>query len=95
MAYDDEETIDDFEENSTYSPAGREEAIEDDEVDELEEGFMEGYEEGERAANCGLCKKLLGTDFIEEEIEGKLYRFCTEAHAEAFQRKHQDDIEED
>lgn len=87
--YDDEDPIDEeFSDEITDEPVSPEESFEDDEIDEIEEGFMEGYEEGERAATCALCKRLFGSDFIEEEIDGEIYRFCSENHAEAFKRKH-------
>ncbi len=70
-----------------YSEEGREEAMEDDEVDELEEGFMKGYEGGEKMAKCTLCKKPLGKSFVEEEIHGEVCRFCSEEHADAYMRK--------
>ena len=80
----------DFEEGDheadIYEEEGREELEDSDEINELEEGFMEGYEEGEHQARCGKCKKILvNEDFIEEEIEGNHYRFCSEECLEAFE----------
>tara|TARA_Y100000310_G_scaffold343159_1_gene449546 strand:+ start:59958 stop:60233 length:276 start_codon:yes stop_codon:yes gene_type:complete len=72
-----------------YSEKGREELAEDDEIDEIEEGFMQGYEGGDRLAKCAICKKILADDFVEEEFEEEIYRFCTDEHAEAYKRKKQ------
>src|SRR3989338_7865775 len=90
MAKDPEEYNDvelEEDEEDLYSEEGREEAMEDDEVDELEEGFMKGYEGGDKLAKCALCKKPLKQNFIEEELHGELHRFCSEEHADAFIRK--------
>ena len=76
-----------------YSEDSREEAMEDDEVDELEEGFMKGYEEGDKMAKCSLCKKPLGKSFVEEEINDEIYRFCSEEHADAYNRKRAEEQE--
>ncbi len=75
------------EETGLYSEEGREESIEDDEIDEVEEGFMQGYGSGDRLAKCALCRKPLADDFVEEELDNEIYRFCSEEHAEAFRRK--------
>ena len=61
--------------------------MEADEIDELEEGFMKGYEGGDRMAKCALCKKPLKQNFVEQELNGETYRFCSEEHADAFIRK--------
>ncbi|MBI2663159.1 hypothetical protein HYX15_01360 [Candidatus Woesearchaeota archaeon] len=78
---------DEEEETDVYSEEGREESIEDDEIDEVEEGFMQGYDSGDRLAKCSLCHKPLTDDFVEEELNDEIYRFCNEEHAEAFKRK--------
>jgi len=75
------------EDQDLYAEEGREGAMEDDEVDELEEGFMQGYEAGDKMAKCALCKKPIGKDFVEEEIGNEKYRFCSEDHAEAYIKK--------
>ncbi|MDP6642263.1 MAG: hypothetical protein QGF74_02715 [Candidatus Nanoarchaeia archaeon] len=84
-----EETVEneDKELRDVYSEEGREESIEDDEIDEVEQGFMQGYDAGDRLAKCSLCLKILSDDFIEEELKGELYRFCSEEHAETYKRK--------
>ena len=81
-----EQKIDPNSEDDVYSEKGLEELEESDEINELEEGFMEGYEEGEHQAKCANCKKVLvGEDFIEEELDGENYRFCSEECADGFE----------
>lgn len=82
MAYDEEN-------DSIYSDDYLEEASEDDEIDELEEGFMKGYDEDneEVCSNCG--KVLTGyKDTVEIEQGKKTYKFCSERCAEKFRKKH-------
>lgn len=71
-----------------------EEAVDDDEIDEIEEGFMEGYEEGERSTRCALCHALLNMDFVEEDINGETYRFCSENHAEIYKHKAENETDD-
>src|SRR3989338_5135100 len=82
-------------EDDIYDEEGRDKLEEADEITELEEGFVEGYEEGEHEAKCAKCGKVLvGENFIEEEIEDHHYRFCSEECASAFEhtkRKREDD----
>ena len=73
-------------EGDIYDEEGREKLEESDEITELEEGFVEGYEEGEHQAKCAKCGAVLvDGDLIEEEIEGHHYRFCSEECASAFE----------
>ena len=59
-----------------------------DEIDEVEAGFMKGYGDNVDENSCSNCKKIIeGTDFIEEEIEGKMYRFCSRECADKFELK--------
>jgi hypothetical protein len=67
-----------------YTEEGSESLEEGDEISEVEEGFMEGYKEDENAAECATCKKVLGDKFIELEVRGKHYRFCSQKCAEEF-----------
>ena len=58
-----------------YTEEGREELVEEDEISDVEEGFVKGYEEG--GANCDNCGKVLVDEsMVEEEIGGKECRFC-------------------
>ncbi|MBI4158809.1 hypothetical protein HY500_00955 [Candidatus Woesearchaeota archaeon] len=73
-----------------YTEEGRDLAEEDDEISEVEAGFMEGYKEGEKIAKCSTCKQVLSDDpenIIEEEVDGDTYRFCSEKCAEIFNKK--------
>ncbi len=83
----------DFEEGENdpdiYDEEGKEKLVDEDEITDAEEGFMEGYEHGEHEAKCAKCKKVL-TDFdeseiIEEEINEKHYLFCSKECADAFE----------
>lgn len=70
-----------------YREEARGELVEDDEISPEEEGFMEGYEHGEQMSKCARCDRVLTDDFIEEKINGKVHRFCSESCAERFSRK--------
>jgi len=71
-----------------YDEEVREDLEDSDEISEVEEGFVEGYEEGEHEAKCAECKKVLvDEDFIEEEIDGENYRFCSDECVKAFETK--------
>ena len=89
---EDDENFEEFgegveKEDDLYSEEGREKSIDDDEIDEVEEGFMQGYDAGERLTKCALCHKLLADDFVEEELNDEIYRFCSDEHAESYKRK--------
>lgn len=86
--YTEEEDLNEEDEaEGVYSEEGREELTEDDEINELEEGFMEGYEEGEHQAVCAECNMILvGESFVEEVIRGHHYRFCSSECATAFEQ---------
>ncbi len=73
-------------EGDIYDEEGREKLQEADEITEIEEGFVEGYEEGEHQAKCAECSVVLvNEDFVEEELDGKHFRFCSEECANAFE----------
>ena len=76
----------DFVEEDVYTEEGRSNQLDSDEIDDWEAGFMEGYEEDDRAAKCAKCRKILEEDFIEEEIDGDEYRFCSRRCAETFKK---------
>jgi hypothetical protein len=75
-------------EDSIYGEDYLGEAEENDEVDELEEGFMKGYDQ-ENSELCSSCHKVLTgyDDTIEIEINNKLYKFCSERCAIRFKKK--------
>ena len=61
-----------------------------DEIDEIEEGFMKGYEEDINEAICSNCKKtLVSQDFIEEKLGDTTYRFCTKECADNFELRNE------
>lgn len=79
----------DFEEGTTeedvYTEKGREELMENDEISDTEEGFVQGFEEEEKVVECANCKKILVTeDFVEEAIDGDIVRFCSDECAEEY-----------
>lgn len=73
--------------NNIYDDNQAESMEEQDEIDEVEEGFMKGYEEGEKIAKCAQCKKVLEDNIVESEINGDTFRFCSEECAEKFRKK--------
>lgn len=76
-------------EEEVYSEAAREDMMEDeDEITDLDEGFMKGYDEGSKMAKCLVCGKLIEKDFVEREIDDEVYRFCCEDHAEKYVKSH-------
>ncbi len=85
----DKDLPDQFETNENiYSDEGREELEKSDAIDELEEGFMQGYEQGEKMVECGQCGKMLvDDDFVEEEFSGDVVRFCSKLCAMRYEEK--------
>ena len=76
------------EEQEVYSKAGREDLEEhEDEITENEEGFMQGYEEGAKAAKCVACGKVLIRDVVEIEHNEETYRFCSSKCADKYTKK--------
>jgi len=82
-------------EEEVYSEAGREDMMEDeDEITDLDEGFMKGYDEGTKMTKCLVCGKILEKDFVERDIDDETYRFCCEEHAEKYVKSHSGGREE-
>jgi len=72
-------------EEDVYTEKGREELVENDEISDAEEGFVQGFEEEEKLTECANCKKILVTgDFVEKEIDGDIVRFCSGGCAEEY-----------
>lgn len=74
-------------EEEVYSEEGREKLIEGDEIEDWEEGFMEGAEGRGEQASCAYCGKLIGEDkenIFEREFDGEIKWFCSEEHAEKY-----------
>lgn len=72
-----------------YSEEGREELVEDDEIDAWEEGFSEGAEGKGELATCAHCGKVLNQSkkkLIEREIDGELFLFCSKECAKKGKR---------
>ena len=82
-AGDEKEANDDL-----YSEKGREELIEgEDEITAIDEGFMRGYDEGERVTDCANCARMLPDHPIEEEFAGEMHFFCSSSCAEEYGEK--------
>jgi len=72
-------------EEDVYTEKGREELIENDEISDAEEGFVQGFEEEEKLVECANCKKILVTeDFVEKNIDEDIIRFCSDECAEEY-----------
>jgi YHS domain-containing protein len=75
-------------EEEVYSEEGREKLVEGDEIEEWEEGFMEGAEGRGKKNCCAYCGKLLEEEEVyEREFDGEMKWFCSEAHAEKYAEK--------
>lgn len=75
-------------ESDVYTDEGREELIEEDEIENWEEGFMEGALGGEQLRKDALTgEPLEGEGNVEIEIEGKKYYFVNQENAEKFREK--------
>lgn len=68
---------------------GREEQVEEDEIEPWEEGFMKGASaDGQLAKDALTGEPLMGVDdVVEAEIEGNLYRFASQENARKFREK--------
>lgn len=75
------------EEFNLYTGESREELSDADGLDPEEAGFMQGYDEETNPSECATCGKILGKDFIEEQIKEETYRFCSEECANKFERQ--------
>lgn len=81
-----EDTLDS--EEDIYSEKGAEDLLEDeDEIDDIDEGFMKGYNEGEKVAVCANCKKVLEGGVVEEDVDDETLRFCSTECATAYEEK--------
>ena len=84
MAYPEDEHND-----GIYSEEGREALMdEEDEITDVDEGFMKGYEEEEKLSGCGKCGKVLESEVVEREFGGELVRFCSSECADEYERSH-------
>jgi len=61
-----------------YDEKTRKEEVDNDEISDAEEGFMEGYED-DNLTECAYCHQMVrNKDCIEREINKVRYRFCCE-----------------
>jgi len=75
-------------EEDVYTKEGREELLEEDEINETEEGFAEGFEHGETEIQCQNCGKILTDEnVVEREFEKQPYFFCSDTCAEDYLKK--------
>ncbi len=78
------------EEEDVYTEEGREELLEDDEIEPWEEGFSEGAEERGELGACAHCGKPLGDreeNVFEKEYDDELMFFCSEKCAKSGPKK--------
>ncbi|MEW6063336.1 MAG: TRASH domain-containing protein [Nanoarchaeota archaeon] len=73
-------------EGDIYTIEGAEELEENDEIDELEEGFAEGYDEF-KGGKCVNCEKVITDNPVEFKVGKEIYRFCSQRCAESFRKK--------
>ncbi|MDP1694247.1 MAG: hypothetical protein Q8L34_01785 [Candidatus Woesearchaeota archaeon] len=65
-----------------------EELLEDeDELDDVDEGFMKGYNDSETVIKCTNCKKLIEGDGIEEEFDDEKHKFCSQECLNEYEEK--------
>ena len=85
-----EEMEDNREDEEVYSEEGREKLIEDDEIEDWEEGFMEGAEGAGQLGKDALTGEPLTEieQVVEIEFKGRKYRFINQENAEKFKEKH-------
>ena len=87
MAEDDEGMGGDTgQEEDVYSDP--EELLEDeDELDDVDEGFMKGYNDSEVVFKCANCKKIIEDTVIEEEFDDELLKFCSQECLSEYEEK--------
>ena len=83
-----EEHADEME--GVYSEKSREELLEDDEIKDWEEGFMEGADMDGQLGKCANCGDILNEQCDEKEFDGKVIRFCCATCLENYEAKHEE-----
>ena len=84
---------DDYEEVSTDQGDGDvssdpEELPEDeDTLDDVDEGFMKGYNDSEVVVKCANCKKMIEDEVIEEEFDDEKLKFCSQECLNEYEEK--------
>ena len=78
-------------EEDIYTEAGREKLVEDDEIDPIEAGIMQGAtDDGQLGKDALTGEPLMDVeDVVEIKIDDQLYRFVNEENAEEFRLKKQ------
>ena len=73
-----------------YSDEGREDLLDNDEIEPFEEGFMKGAEMDGQNAKCRKCGRILVNmdDVIEKEVDEKVMWFCSEQCEESYEKEH-------
>ncbi|MBW2967730.1 hypothetical protein KY362_04535 [Candidatus Woesearchaeota archaeon] len=72
-----------------YDDVGRDKLMEDDEIDDWEEGFMEGAEDDGEQGKCANCGAALmdAENTYETKLDGKTYWFCSSHCLEKYKEK--------
>ena len=66
----------------------REQLLEADEIDPVEEGFLEGYEEEGTNAVCAECGKPFADEsLIEKEFDDEIVSFCSEKCLKKYEKR--------
>jgi hypothetical protein len=88
-----DQEIEDQDNIGIYSEEGRKDLMEDeDEITDIDEGFMKGYNEGGLSSKCKSCKTLLeGHKVITKEVKGNLYKFCSQHCLTEFEINNEED----
>ena len=84
-----DEQVNEAAEDDFETEEGREEAMDDDELEPWEEGFLEGASKEGQLGKCANCGDMLTEEnCVEKKIEGELHRFCSEKCQEKYEEKH-------
>ena len=73
-------------EESVYTDGGREQLVDDGEIADWEQGFMEGAEGKGSQSKCSHCHSILSQDhakIVEKEIDNKIHFFCSQECADS------------
>ena len=74
-------------EEDPYTKEGREVMEDEDEIDNIEQGFMEGASGGGQLGKDALTGEPLGEETVELELDGQKYWFVNAENAEKFKKK--------
>ncbi len=86
MGEDDDATGIEERDDDVYSDP--EELLEDeDELDDVDEGFMKGYNDSEVVVKCSNCKKIIEDTPVEEEFDDELLKFCSQECLNEYEEK--------